>query len=104
ALVPAEIAHGAQHASLLARHPGPFRRRRAVTEIRGEGRVRAVEVSRGDAAGAVVAASARVLDDIDVVGLGWGFVPQTELLMQTGAETRLDGDGSLVGVVDGTQE
>lgn len=104
ALVPSKIAEGAQYTSLLARHRVPFLRRHAVTEIRGEDRVRAVEVSRVDAAGAVVAGSARVLDDIDVVGLGWGFVPQTELLMQTGAETRLDGDGSLVGVVDGSQE
>src|SRR5699024_4207116 len=72
ALVPSESAEGAQYTGLLARHRVPFLRRHAVSEIRGEDRVRAVEVSRVDAAGAVVAGSARVLDDIDVVGLGWG--------------------------------
>src|SRR5690625_5896598 len=48
ALVPSKIAEGAQYTSLLARHRVPFLRRHAVTEIRGEDRVRAVEVSRVD--------------------------------------------------------
>lgn len=104
ALVPSKIAEGARYTSLLARHRVSFLRRHVVTEIRGAEGVRAVEVSRIDADGAVVGGSARVLEDIDVVGLGWGFVPQAELLVQTGAETRLDRDGSLVGVVDGSQE
>lgn len=104
ALVPSKIAEGAQYTSLLARHRVPLLRRHVVTEIRGAGAVRAAEVSRVDDSGSVVEGSARVLEDIDVVGLGWGFVPQAELLVQTDAETRLDDDGSLVGVVDGSQE
>ena len=46
----------------------------------------------------------RVYEDVDVVGFGWGFTPQMELPLSFGVETRLDADGSLVGVVDERQE
>ena len=59
--------------------------------------------SLGPIVAAPLPGTARTLEDIDVVGLGWGFVPQAELLLQTGAATRLDVDGSLVGVVDTDQ-
>lgn len=103
ALVPGKGVEGAQYAALLARHRVPYLRRHMVTRILGDERVRAVEISRAEARGTPVPGTARVLKDIDVVGLGWGFVPQAELLLQTGARTRLDVDGSLVGVVDDEQ-
>lgn len=103
-LVPGKGVEGAQYAALLARHRVPYLRKKVVSRILGEGQVSSVEISRADRRGAPVPGTERVLEDIDVVGLGWGFVPQSELLVQTGAETRLDVDGSLVGVVDAEQE
>lgn len=103
ALVPSKGAEGAQYAALLVRHRVPYLTRHAVTAIHGTDRVGAVEVARVDRSGRPVPGTSRRLDGIDVVGLGWGFVPQAELLVQTGATTRLDVDGSLVGVVDAQQ-
>lgn len=102
-LVPGKGVEGAQYAALLARYRVPYLRRQVVSRIRGEGQVRAAEISRADGRGAPVPGTARQLEDIDLVGLGWGFVPQAELLLQAGARTRLDIDGSLVGVVDDDQ-
>lgn len=103
ALVPGKGLEGAQYAALLARHRVPYLRRQVVSAVLGEDRVRAVEISRADRRGAPLPDTSRVLEDVDVVGLGWGFVPQAELLLQAGAATRLDVDGSLVGVVDAEQ-
>lgn len=102
-LVPGKGVEGAQYAALLARHRVPYLPRTVISRILGENRVDSVEISRADRRGAPIPDTGRLLEDIDVVGLGWGFVPQSELLVQTGAETRLDGDGSLVGVVDAEQ-
>lgn len=103
ALVPGKGVEGAQYAALLAKHRVPYLPRRVVSRILGEDRVGAVEISRADRRGAPMPGTARLLEDVDVVGLGWGFVPQAELLVQCGAETRLDVDGSLVGLVDAEQ-
>ncbi|WP_394213814.1 FAD-dependent oxidoreductase [Brachybacterium vulturis] len=103
ALVPGKGLEGAQYAALLAHHRVPYRRRHVVSAILGKDRVRSVEISRTDRRGAPIPGTSRVLEDVDVVGLGWGFVPQAELLLQAGAATRLDVDGSLVGVVDAEQ-
>lgn len=103
ALVPGKGLEGAQYAALLARHRVPYLRRRVVSRIHGTDRIDAVEISRADNRGAPVPGTAELLEDIDVVGLGWGFVPQAELLLQAGAASRLDVDGSLVGVVDEQQ-
>lgn len=81
----------------------PYLRRRVVSHLRGTDRIESVEISRADDRGAPVPGTIQVLEGIDVVGLGWGFVPQAELLLQAGATTRLDVDGSLVGVVDHDQ-
>ena len=103
ALVPSKAAEGASYASLLARHRVPYLPRTVVTEVLGDQSVEAVRVARADSAGSPRPGTERLIDDVDLVGLGWGFVPQTELLLQTGARTRLDVDGSLVGVVDDAQ-
>ncbi|MBE1539895.1 FAD/NAD(P)-dependent oxidoreductase [Micrococcus yunnanensis] len=104
ALVPSKGAEGAEYAALLARHRVPYRLRRVVTRILGAGRVEAVATAAVDRSGTLIPETEEVYEDVDVVGLGWGFAPQTELLLQTAARTRLDADGSLVGVVDARQE
>ncbi|WP_028464213.1 FAD-dependent oxidoreductase [Nesterenkonia alba] len=100
ALVPSKGAEGAEYIRLLAKHRVPYLRRTAVTAIHGEHRAEAVTLSRLDSNGAVIEGKQRYLDDVDLVGLGWGFVPQSELVVQCGARTRVDVDGSLIGVVD----
>lgn len=100
ALVPSKGLEGAEYAGGLVRDRVPYLRRHVVTEIRGDGRAEAVAVARADAEGRPIPGEERVFEGVDLVGLGWGFTPQIELLVQLGAETRLDADGSLVGVVD----
>lgn len=103
ALVPSKAAEGAEYVALLAKHRVPYYRSTAVTAIHGDGAVRSVTVSALDASGTPVPGSGREVNDVDVVGLGWGFVPQPELLLQLGAQTTLGEDGSLVGVADADQ-
>lgn len=103
ALVPSKGLEGAEYAALLARHRVPYRRRSVITAIHGSTRARAVTFSQVGKDGTPVAGTERRVDDIDVVGLGWGFIPQAELLVQLDVETRVDVDGSLVGVVDAKQ-
>lgn len=103
-LVPSKGVEGAEYVALLARHRVPYLRRRVIAEVVGTDRVRSVVTSRVDVNGRPVAGDDRVFDGVDVVGLGWGFVPQAELLLQTGATVRVDVDGSLVGVVNAVQE
>ncbi|QIK64904.1 FAD-dependent oxidoreductase [Leucobacter viscericola] len=98
--VPSKAIEGLEYTRVFLRHRIPYRVRTVITEILGEDRVRAVRTARVDARGAVVAGSERDIEGIDGVGLGWGFTPQMELPVQLGVETRVDADGSLVGVVD----
>lgn len=97
-LVPSKAAEGVEYAALLAKHRVPYMRRAAVTEVHGSRQAEAVTVSRMKN-GHPVPDSQHRIDNIDLVGLSWGFVPQAELLLQTGVETGVDSDGSLVGVV-----
>lgn len=101
-LVPGKVAEGAGYAVLMARHRVPYLTRHAVIRIHGEEAATGVTISRVDAAGRPVAGSERRLG-ADLVGLGWGFVPQPELALQVDADMRLDVDGSLVGAVDDLQ-
>ncbi|MGC7990930.1 hypothetical protein ACP3WY_25060, partial [Salmonella enterica] len=80
----------------------PYLRHTAVTAIHGDTRAEAVTVARLKD-GSPFPGSERHLEDIDLVGLSWGFTPQAELLVQSGAATRIDADGSLVGIVDAEQ-
>lgn len=98
--VPSKGVEGAQYVAALAAHRIPYLTRHAVTTINGADRVQSVSIAKVDAKGARIPGTDRIIDDVDLVGLGWGFTPQTELLMQAGAQTRIDADGSLVGVVD----
>ena len=87
ALVPSKGAEGAEYAALLARRRVPYRLRRVVTRILGAGRVEAVATAAVDRSGTLIPGTEEVYEDVDVVGLGWGFAPQTELLLQTAART-----------------
>ncbi len=103
ALVPDKVIEGAGYAALLARHKVSVRTGSAVVEVHGSARVQSVSVARLGRDGHPRPDSLEVISDVDVLGLGWGFTPQTELLTQVGASTRVDVDGSLVGTVDGDQ-
>ncbi|GAB3191430.1 FAD-dependent oxidoreductase [Nesterenkonia suensis] len=102
ALVPSKAAEGVEYLALLARHRVPYLRGTAVTAVHGGTRAEAVTVSRLRD-GRPMPGRERRLEDIDLVGLSWGFVPQAELLVQSEAATRLGVDGSLVGLVDAEQ-
>lgn len=102
ALVPSKAREGAEYATLLARHRVPYRRRTVISRILPgpEGRVGSVVISRIEADGTLVPGTEHHLEDVDLVGLGWGFVPQAELALEAGARMRVDVDDSLVAVVD----
>ncbi len=102
ARVPSKGLEGAEYVAAFLRHRIPYRTRTAIVEIIGTDRVEAVRTIRLDGSGRPVPGSERLIDDVDTVGLGWGFTPQVEILVSLGAETRLDDDGSLVGVADDT--
>lgn len=104
ARVPEKALEGAEYAAVFARHRIPYRTRSIVTEILGQDRASGVRTAKVDAGGRVRPGTERVYDDVDVVGFGWGFTPQMELPVALGAGTRLDADGSLVGIVDERQE
>lgn len=79
----------------LAEHRVPYHAGYRVIEASGDGRVeRAVIASRR---------GRRREYDLDAVLVSHGFTPQLELLVEAGAATRLDGDGSLVVAVDAEQ-
>lgn len=101
--VPAKAVEGAGYAWTFLRHRVPYRVRTVITEILGDGRVEAVRIARVRGDGSEAPGSARIIEDVDGVGLGWGFTPQLELAVQLGAATRQDVDGSLVAVVDAGQ-
>ena len=101
--VPAKGVEGAEYIAAFVKHRIPYRVRTVITEILGRDRVEAVRTARVDRAGREIAGSARVIEGVDAVGLGWGFTPQLELPVQLGVDTRVDADGSLIAVVDQAQ-
>lgn len=100
ALVPSKGVEGAQYAAALASHGVAYRPRRIITRIDGDRAVRGVRTARVSRDGTAIPGTETTYEDIDVVGLGWGFTPQIELITQLGATTRQDVDRSVVGVVD----
>lgn len=104
ALVPSKGAEGAQYAAALVKNRVLYVTQHAVTEVLGDGAVTGVRIARLDASGIPQPGTERLIENVDLVGFGWGFTPQTELLTQLGAGTRLDADGSLIGVVDARLE
>ncbi|MFC4121274.1 NAD(P)/FAD-dependent oxidoreductase [Nonomuraea zeae] len=88
-----KAGEAAGYAASLARHRVPYRTRRAVIAAHGEHEVEAVTVARLDQDWNVLAT--RVVK-CDTVATGFGFLPQIELGVQLGCETRRDVDGSPV--------
>lgn len=101
--VPGKALEGAEYATLFAKHRIRYRTRTVVTEVLGERSAKAVRIAKVDGRGAVIEGTDTLLEDVDVVGFGWGFTPQIELAVALGASTRIDADGSLVCVVDEQQ-
>lgn len=113
ASVPEKSLEGAEYAAVFARHRIPYRTRTVVTEVlgaephdgsSGTSQVAGVRTAKVDAQGRIRRGTERTYSDVDVVGFGWGFTPQMELPLSLGVKTRLDTDGSLVGVVSERQE
>lgn len=102
ARVPSKGLEGVEYAAAFLKNRIPYRTRTAIAEILGSKRVEAVRTVRLDGTGRPIRGSERLIEDVDTVGLGWGFTPQLEIPVSLGADTRLDDDGSLVGVTDHT--
>ncbi|MBO3745418.1 FAD-dependent oxidoreductase [Streptosporangiaceae bacterium NEAU-GS5] len=92
---PSKSVEAVRYAAAMTARRVLYRTRTVITEIVGDGRAEAVRLRRADGTQEEIAA--------DLVALGWGFTPSLELPIMLGAETRLDEDGSLVAVVDGSQ-
>ena len=99
--VPSKALEGAEYVTTMVRHRIPYRTRTAVAQVCGDDAATSVRLIRLDAQGRP-AGDAGVLD-VDLVAFGWGFTPSLELVTATGAQTRIDVDGSLVAVVDDRQ-
>ena len=87
-----KLPEAAGYLARLARHRVPVLRRHAVVAAHGDGRLRSVTVARLDPAWAAVPGSQRTLD-ADVLAVGYGFIPQVELLGEAGAQLRRGPDG-----------
>ncbi|GGO76154.1 FAD-dependent oxidoreductase [Nonomuraea cavernae] len=96
----ARAGEAAGYALALARHRVPYRTRRAVVAAHGERELEAVTVARLDRDWNVLA-TRRIA--CDTLAVGYGFVPQIDLGVQLGCDTRADVDGSPVLAVDGAQ-
>jgi thioredoxin reductase len=99
---PSKLVEGAGYAAALLRNRIRYRPRTAIIRIHGDQAVEAVTIARVDRQGRPIAGTERELV-VDLVGLGWGFTPSLELVLASGAETRVDVDGSLVASVDDWQ-
>ncbi|MEU9762931.1 NAD(P)/FAD-dependent oxidoreductase [Streptomyces sp. NPDC047987] len=90
---PGKLAEGIRYGAALARAGVPVRTRRAVTGVRGEGRVEEVTVSRLDRRWRPVPGTDRTIA-CDALAVGHGLVPQLDLALATGCETRVCTDGT----------
>ncbi|MGO1318822.1 MAG: FAD-dependent oxidoreductase [Galactobacter sp.] len=98
--VPSKGIEGAEYAGELLKHRVPYLQRRVITEIHGTDGVESVTTAKVDASGNVLPGTERVFDDVDIVGLGYGFTPQIELGVQLELTTRTDVDDSVVLTAD----
>ncbi len=96
---PGKAAEGVRYGAALARAGVRVRTRRAVTEVRGDGRVEEVTVSRLDRRWRPVPGSGRTLA-CDVLAVGHGLVPQLDLAVAAGCGTRVCADGTHAAAVD----
>ncbi|MEU4922381.1 FAD-dependent oxidoreductase [Streptomyces parvus] len=99
---PAKWAEAAGYASTLARYRIPLRTRTGIVGAEGDGRDGRVAVVRTaflDAGGAPRPGTERRIE-ADTVGVGWGFVPQLDLLLPLGCALADAGDGTTAAAVD----
>ncbi|MEV4131701.1 FAD-dependent oxidoreductase [Dactylosporangium sp. NPDC049742] len=97
-----KLVEAARHHATLLRHRIPTHNGWAVVAAHGDTQLAAVTVARLDRAGNPVPGTRRRMP-CDTVAIGYGFTPQTELLVQLGCATRVDVDGSVVADVDTEQ-
>lgn len=93
----------AGYARTLLRHRVRVYRRRAVTEAFGDERLRGVRIARVDRDWRPVPGS-EITVDCDVLAVGYGFVPNVDLLTALGCLTARDRHGSLVVQASAEQE
>ncbi|HET6561632.1 MAG TPA: FAD/NAD(P)-binding oxidoreductase [Marmoricola sp.] len=98
-----KLGEGLGYARTLARHRVPVRTRSVLVGAHGAESVEAVTVARADGKGGVAPGSEERIE-ADTLAVGWGFTPQLELPLALACATRVDVDGSLVCVVDDTQQ
>ena len=77
------------YAGILRKYRVPVKFGRAVIRAEGEGQVRRVAVARLDAGWKPIAGSERYVE-VDALGVGYGFVPSTELAQLLGCVLRYD--------------
>jgi thioredoxin reductase len=102
AAVPEKVVEAAGYALALARHRVPYLVGRAVVEAHGSERLTRVTVRRVD--GAWTPRGAPRTLTCDTLAVGFGFVPQLELLLQLGCQMCVDRSGTVVAVVDSRQQ
>lgn len=85
----------------LARHRVPYRTRHAVVAAHGEDRLTHVTVAKLDPEWKVLSTHTV---ECDTLAVGYGFVPQLDLLTQLGCATEHDADGSAIVTVDAAQQ
>ncbi|MEU7748540.1 NAD(P)/FAD-dependent oxidoreductase [Nonomuraea sp. NPDC049158] len=99
-LAAGKAGEAAGYGLAMARHRVPYRTHQAVIAAHGERGLESVTVARLDADWNVLATRELACDTLAV---GYGFVPQIELGVELGCETRQDADGMPVLAVDGHQ-
>ncbi|MFF0834843.1 MULTISPECIES: FAD-dependent oxidoreductase [unclassified Streptomyces] len=99
---PGKWAEGTGYAAALARHRIPVRTRTAIVCAEGAERVTSVRVATVTSDGSPRPGTERRIE-VDVVGVGWGFTPQLDLLLPLGCDLTPSADGNAVVAVDGGQ-
>lgn len=97
--VPSKLAEGASYAMRMARHRVPLLPRTAVVAAHGASGVESVRLAQLDKDGRIRAGRHRDVP-VDVVGIGWGFVPRLDLALTLGCALRSDSDRNQVLAVD----
>jgi len=91
------------YSARMARHRVPYLPRHAVVEARGAERVKEVTVAAVDTDWRPRPGTRRSIA-CDTLAVGFGFVPQLELLLGLGCQTRLEPGNVLVVAVDEEQQ
>jgi thioredoxin reductase len=98
-----KVPEAAAYLAVLARHRVSVLRRHAVIAAHGDDQLRSVTIARVTPEWSPVAGTERTIDT-DVLAVGYGFVPQVELIAEAGAALALSEAGTLAAVVTVDQE